>query len=169
MRRFELALEAFLFKSRWLLLPFLLGLIVAIVVLLLKFLGLLVAMVAGVLAGGSDEILLDVLTLLDTTLIAILLVIVVLSGYENFVSRMTELTEHEDRPAWMQGIGFSDLKIKMIGAMVAISAVELLKAFINIEAQSTETLGWRVGIHLTFVASGVLFALSDRLSKTGSS
>ena len=89
-----------------------------------------------------------------------LLLIIIFSGYENFVSKIA-FGEHEDRPVWMGKVGFSDLKLKLIGAIVAISAVELLKAFINAQELSTEIMAWKVGIHLTFVVSGVLFALTD--------
>src|SRR5690349_9869075 len=83
--------------------------------------------------------------------IAALLLIIGFSGYENFVSKIGT-GEHEDRPAWMGRVGFSDLKIKLMGAIVAISAVELLKAFINVsETTPWQTLAWKVGIHVTFV------------------
>ena len=85
------------------------------------------------------------------------------------VAYFVEEEEHEDRPAWMGKVGFSDLKIKLIGAIVAISAVELLKAFINVDQFTWQQLGWKVGIHVAFVVSGVLFAITDRITegKTG--
>ncbi|MEN3293150.1 MAG: hypothetical protein V7642_2403 [Burkholderiales bacterium] len=102
---------------------------------------------------------------MDTALIASLLLIITLSGYENFVSKFS-IGEHEDRPAWMGKVGFADLKIKLMGAIVAISAVELLKAFIDLEDFTNEQLAWKVGIHLTFVVSGVLFAVTDRITES---
>ena len=108
----------------------------------------------------SDLAIVSILTLVDTTLIASLLIIIIFSGYENFVSKI-EFGDHEDRPVWMGKVGFSDLKLKLIGAIVAISAVELLKAFINVNHVTDKELAWRVGIHFTFVVSGVLFALTD--------
>jgi uncharacterized protein (TIGR00645 family) len=107
--------------------------------------------------------LLSILTLVDEALIAALLLIIAFSGYENFVSK-TSSAEHEDRPAWMDKTGFSDLKIKLMGALIAISAVAILKAFIHPETFTREQLAWRVGIHVTFVISGVLLALSDRIT-----
>jgi uncharacterized protein (TIGR00645 family) len=106
------------------------------------------------------------LTLVDSALIAALLLIIGFSGYENFVSKIGT-GEHEDRPAWMGRVGFSDLKIKLMGAIVAISAVELLKAFINVEDFTWQALSWKVGIHITFVVSGVLFAVTDRITDRG--
>ena len=116
----------------------------------------------------SDEMIINILTLVDSALIAALLLIIGFSGYENFVSKIGT-GDHEDRPAWMGKVGFSDLKIKLIGAIVAISAVELLKAFINLDQFTSYQLSWKVGIHITFVVSGVLFAITDRITdgKTG--
>ena len=73
--------------------------------------------------------------------------------------------DHEDRPAWMGKVGFSDLKMKLIGAIVAISAVELLKAFLVSTSLTGEQLGWKIAIHLTFVVSGLLFAVADWVSE----
>jgi uncharacterized protein (TIGR00645 family) len=103
------------------------------------------------------------LSLVDGALIGALLLIIGFAGYENFVSKIGS-GDQEDRPAWMGKVGFSDLKIKLIGALVAISAVELLKAFINVDVDTpSRVLGWKVGIHMAFVLSGVLFAVTDRL------
>src|SRR5690606_38541748 len=154
--------------SRWLLAPFFVGLLVAILALLYKFVKQLwevaVVAVAPVAEGTEGEIIIRILTLVDSALIAALLLIIGFSGYENFVSKIGT-GDHEDRPAWMGKVGFSDLKIKLMGAIVAISAVELLKSFIEIKTTSNEELAWRVGIHMTFVVSGVLFAITDRITE----
>lgn len=160
----ERPLEATIFASRWLLAPFFLGLIVAILVLLVKFFKELFALVANVWTTSEYDAVISILTLVDTSLIASLLLIIVFSGYENFVSKIG-VGEHEDRPAWMGKVGFSDLKIKLIGAIVAISAVELLKAFLVSTNYSNEQLAWKVAIHLTFVLSGVMFAVTDYIGK----
>lgn len=161
----ERSLEATIFASRWLLAPFFLGLIVAILVLLVKFFKELVSLVANVWTTSEYDAVISILTLVDTSLIASLLLIIVFSGYENFVSKIG-VGEHEDRPAWMGKVGFSDLKIKLIGAIVAISAVELLKAFLVSTDYSNEQLAWKVVIHLTFVLSGVMFAITDYIGKS---
>ena len=103
------------------------------------------------------------LALLDLTLLANLILMVIFAGYENFVSRIDVATESKDRPHWMGTIDFSGLKIKLIGSLVAISVIELLKDFIELsgDAEVGEGTVWRVLIHLTFVLSGVLFALMD--------
>ncbi len=164
MKSIETAVETWIFRCRWLLAPFFVGLVVAIVVLLVKFLKQLGLLVVGAFTDSTDDIIISILTLVDTALIASLLLIIAFSGYENFVSKLS-IGDHEDRPAWMGKVSFSDLKIKLIGAIVAISAVELLKAFINSAQLDNTQLAWKVGIHLTFVTSGVLFAVSDRITE----
>lgn len=107
---------------------------------------------------------LDLLALLDLTLLANLILMVIFAGYENFVSRIDVATESKDRPHWMGTIDFSGLKIKLIGSLVAISVIELLKDFM-LEGEIDGTReGWRIGIHLTFVISGVLFAVMDLIA-----
>lgn len=156
----ELVLEKLIFSSRWILVPFILGLIVGMLVLLIKFFKELGLMVQGVLGIIQHDTVISILTLVDTALIAVLLLIIIFSAYENFVSKLS-IGEHEDKPAWMGKVSFSDLKMKLIGAIVAISAVELLKAFLVSTTLTGEELGWKIAIHLTFVVSGLLFALAD--------
>lgn len=164
MSTFERVLESLVFRSRWLLAPFFIGLILAIIALLVKFAKQLWVLAVGVFTLSGDDLIVDILSLVDSALIAVLLLIIGFSGYENFVSKIAT-GDHEDRPAWMGKVGFSDLKIKLIGAIVAISAVELLKAFINIDQFNWFQLSWKVGIHVTFVVSGVLFAVTDRITE----
>ena len=164
MSRTEAVLESWIFRSRWLLAPFFVGLLVAILALLAKFLKQLWELVSTAFGAGTEELIVAILSLVDGALIAALLLIIGFSGYENFVSKIG-IGGHEDRPAWMGKVGFSDLKIKLMGAIVAISAVELLKAFINVGEFTTEELAWKVGIHITFVVSGVLFAVTDRITE----
>ena len=166
MTSFESRFERLFFSARWLLAPFFFGLMVAVLVLLGKFLKELWYLVTGVLTSSAQESIVSILTLVDTALLASLLLIIAFSGYENFVSKFN-IGDHEDRPAWMGKVGFSDLKLKLIGAIVAISAVELLKAFVDSHEMSAETLFWKVVIHLTFVISGVLFAVTDYIVERG--
>ncbi|RMG35279.1 MAG: TIGR00645 family protein [Gammaproteobacteria bacterium] len=166
MKNLENLLESLFFSSRWLLAPFFFGLVVAILALLFKFAKGLYLLVQGVLFGGEAQPIIAILSLVDTALLASLLLIIAFSGYENFVSKFAP-EDHEDRPGWMGKVGFSDLKLKLIGAIVAISAVELLKAFIESSHLGTQELAWKVGIHLTFVTSGVLFALTDYIAAKG--
>jgi uncharacterized protein (TIGR00645 family) len=165
MNKVEETLEHWVFRSRWLLAPFFIGLLLAIVALLIKFVKQLATLATEMFVLDSDDMIVSILTLVDSALIAALLLIIGFSGYENFVSKIAT-GEHEDRPAWMGRVGFSDLKIKLMGAIVAISAVELLKAFINVNDFTWQELSWKVGIHVTFVVSGVLFAVTDRITES---
>ncbi len=162
--KIELTLERIIFASRWILVPFFLGLIVGMLVLLLKFFKEMGLLIQGVIGLIEHDTVISILTLVDTALIAVLLLIIVFSAYENFVSKLS-IGDHEDRPAWMGKVGFSDLKMKLIGAIVAISAVELLKAFLVSTTLTSEQLGWKIAIHLTFVLSGLLFAMADWISE----
>ena len=163
MKRIERGLEMFMFGSRWLLVPFYLGLVGGIALLLVKFVKAFIALVPTVFTGDSGAALLGILSLVDITLVANLLIIIIFAGYENFVSKI-DTGKSEDRPSWMGHVSFSDLKLKLIGSIVAISGIELLKYFINVKEVSNHELGWAVGIHLTLVFSGVMFALMDRIS-----
>jgi uncharacterized protein (TIGR00645 family) len=166
MSKLEATMEHWVFRSRWLLAPFFIGLLLAIIALLIKFVKQLATLAMSMTTLADDEMIVAILTLVDSALIAALLLIIGFSGYENFVSKIAT-GEHEDRPAWMGRVGFADLKIKLMGAIVAISAVELLKAFINVRADTPwQELAWKVGIHITFVVSGVLFAVTDRITES---
>jgi uncharacterized protein (TIGR00645 family) len=163
MKRIELFLEALIFNSRWLLAPFYLCLVGSIVLLLIKFLGAFAEAVHGVFVMTESELILSILTLVDLSLVANLLLIIIFSGYENFVSKI-DTANHKDRPEWMGKVDFSGLKIKLIASIVAISAIELLKAFVNIDSHSQSELAWKVGIHMVLIVSGVLFAVMDRIA-----
>lgn len=160
---FERRFENVIFQSRWLLAPLYLGLVLSILVLLGKFVKEFLHLLPMVVSGDSGNVIVGVLSLVDIVMIANLLVLIIFAGYENFVS-IIETEDHQDRPEWMGHVTFSDLKIKLIGSIVAISGIELLKAFMNIKAYSDGELAWKVGLHLMFVVSGVLFALMDKLS-----
>jgi len=167
MQRIEHSLERFIFASRWLLAPFYVGLVGAIALLLFKFVKEFINLLPVVVTGEGTQVMVGVLTLVDVALVANLLLIIIFAGYENFVSKI-DTGDHVDRPDWMGHVSFSDLKIKVIGSIVAISGIELLKAFVAVEAYTNEQLAWKVGLHMAFVVSGVLFALMDRLTKSNS-
>jgi uncharacterized protein (TIGR00645 family) len=163
MKQIESFLEKFIFQGRWLLAPFYVGLIIAIGLLLVMFIKEFIHFIPAVMAGDASGTVIGVLGLIDVVMIANLVLIIVFAGYENFVSRI-DTKDSEDRPDWMGTVSFSDLKIKLIGSIVAISGVELLKVFMSVSAYTTEQLAWKVGLHLTFVLSGVLYAVMDKLS-----
>ncbi len=173
MKNLETLFERLLFSSRWLMAPIYLGLVIAMLLLLYKFGkelwgiagNLFITQMATTDMSSGAYIITSVLTLVDIALIMNLLIIIIFSGYENFVSKMDELREHKDRPDWMGYIGFTDLKIKLIGSIVAISSIELLKAFMTIDKYDDRHLTWMMVFHLGFVISGVLYAWMDRLNR----
>jgi len=162
----ERGIEATLFASRWLLAPVYIGLVGGLVVILVKFVQDLVELVIHVPSSTGDQTIVGVLTLVDLSLMGSLVLMVMFAGYENFVSKFDDV-DHRDKPSWMGHVDFSDLKLKLMGSIVAISAIKLLESFMNIEHLSNRELGWGVGIHVTFVVSGVLLAVMDRLPTKG--
>ncbi|TAM43983.1 MAG: TIGR00645 family protein [Gammaproteobacteria bacterium] len=164
MKKVEHALEVLMFNSRWLLAPFYIGLVVGIAMLLVKFVQEFFHILPHIFDSTESEVVLAILTLVDMSLVANLLIIIIFSGYENFVSKI-DTANHEDRPEWMGKVDFSGLKVKLIASIVAISAIELLKAFVNVAAYTTEQLAWKVGIHAVLISSGVLFALMDKIAE----
>jgi uncharacterized protein (TIGR00645 family) len=168
----ETTFERGLFASRWLMAPMYLGLVVALGMLTIVFVKELAYYVPQALTMTADKGILAVLTLIDLSLAANLLLIVLFSGYENFVSKL-DIADTVDRPSWMGTVDFSGLKMKLIASIVAISGIHLLKVFMEIGKEdpakvvSADQMYLMVVIHLTFVASGVLLALMDWLtSKT---
>jgi uncharacterized protein (TIGR00645 family) len=158
----ERVIEAILFNGRWLMAPFYIGLVISLFVLLLKFLMILWEFILHAPGAKETDIILGVLSLIDVSLVGNLIVIVVFSGYENFVSRI-DAGGHPDWPDWMTKVDFAGLKQKLLASIVAISAIQVLKAFMNIDAAFDATkMVWLVGVHLVFVISALLLALSDR-------
>lgn len=165
----ENTFERTLFASRWLMAPMYLGLSISLALLAVIFVKELAYYLPKTLELTADQAILAVLTLIDLSLAANLLLIVLFSGYENFVSKF-EFDTGADRPGWMGKVDFSGLKMKLIASIVAISGIHLLKVFMSLgkgdpaHAASVTTMQWMVIIHLTFVVSGVLLALMDWLT-----
>lgn len=159
----ERLIERLLTASRWLLAPFFLGLALGLVILLIKFVQEFYHLAVRAVAITEEEAILGMLTLVDLALTGALVTIVIFSGYENFVSRIDHADER-DWPSWMGAIDFTSLKIKLLGSIVAISAIQLLKQFMAVNSVADRDLWWYAGIHVVFVVSSVLLALSDRLS-----
>ena len=154
--------EVILFRSRFLLAPLYLGLVGALILLAYRFVVEFWHLAEKTADMSASEFTLSLLALLDLTLLANLILMVIFAGYENFVSRIDIALESKDRPHWMGTIDFSGLKIKLIGSLVAISVIELLKDFMNAANGVDETeVKWRIAIHLTFVVSGLAFAIMD--------
>ncbi len=156
-------LERLLFGSRWLLAPLYLALALSIFTLLFKAAQELWKLLSKALTSTESEVILGVLALVDLTLMVSLIVIVIFSGYENFVSKVDD-TKHKDWPEWMSKIDFTGLKLKLLSSIVAISGIQLLKGFMDVGKLSDRDLTWLVVIHVVFVVTGVLLALTDRLA-----
>jgi len=163
----ESALEKGLFASRWLLAPFYVGLVISLAMLLVVFVRELATAIPEIMELDAEKMILSVLTLIDLSLAGNLVLIVIFSGYENFVSKI-DTGDSEDRPSWMGTLDFSGLKMRLIGSMVAISAISLLRSFVGLTEPGTtldeRKLFWLVALHVTFLFSGVMFALMDWLA-----
>jgi uncharacterized protein (TIGR00645 family) len=162
----ETLLEKALFASRWILAPFYLGLAFALFILLIKFGAELLHITVHAFDSTESQVILGLLALVDLTLTGSLIIIVIFSGYENFVSKIDH-SGHRDWPEWMGTIDFTGLKLKLLSSIVAISAIQLLKQFMSISTVSDRDLLWLVVIHVVFVVSSVLLALSDRITGGG--
>jgi uncharacterized protein (TIGR00645 family) len=155
-------IERGLVASRWIMAPFYIGLMIALLVVLLKFCQELVHYIEGSVALTAEETVVGALEMVDLALLGSLILIVIFSGYENFVSRI-DGANHLNWPSWMTKVDFAGLKLKLLASIVLISAIQLLKGFMQIEKLSDRDLYWLVGIHIVFMASSVLLALSDWL------
>ena len=160
--RFVRSLEGFIFASRWLQAPLYLGLIVAQSVYVYQFMVELSHLVAQAGRLSDTDIMLMVLGLIDVVMIANLLIMVIIGGYETFVSRL-DLESHPDQPEWLSHVNAGVLKIKLATAIIGISSIHLLKTFINADNLPDRVMMWQVIIHLVFVASAFVLAWTDRL------
>lgn len=156
------AIEGLIFWSRWLQAPLYLGLIVAQGVYVYQFMVELSHLVAKVGTLADTDIMLIVLGLIDVVMIANLLIMVIIGGYETFVSRL-DLEHHPDQPEWLSHVNAGVLKVKLATALIGISSIHLLKSFINAANLPERAVFWQVAIHLTFVLSAFMMAWTDRV------
>lgn len=160
----EKSIEKLLFASRWILAPVYLGLSLGLIVLGVKFFQELFHLYAHVFTVGEADLVLTLLALIDLVLVGSLIVMVMFSGYENFVSRI-DLEEGEgDKLGWLGKLDAGTLKLKVAASIVAISSIHLLRVFMNASETPNDKLLWYVIIHLTFVVSAVLMGFLDRMS-----
>ena len=155
----------FIFLSRWLQAPLYVGLIVAQGVYVYHFLKELWQLVQKTPALDETAIMLTVLGLIDVVMIANLLIMVIVGGYETFVSRLN-LEGHPDQPEWLSHVNAGVLKVKLATALIGISSIHLLKTFIEVGSKPVpdNAVMWQLLLHLTFVLSALLLALTDRVS-----
>lgn len=155
-----------LFDARWLMVPFYVGLIVALAALLFVFGRELVKGVLSIASMTPTDAILLALALIDLSLVANLLLIVVLAGYENFVGRVD--SGRQARPTWMGTVDFAGMKIKLMGSITAISAIALLRIFMKLEEGlmvDERTLLWMTVIHAVLIFSALVLSVSDRIAE----
>jgi uncharacterized protein (TIGR00645 family) len=167
-------LEALLFGSRWLQAPLYLGLVIAQGVYVYKFLQELVHLVSGAAVLREVDIMLILLGLIDVVMVANLLIMVTVGGYQTFVSKL-DLDEHPDQPEWLSHVNAGVLKVKLATALIGISSIHLLKVFIEIGSKMSQTneafelsklehgVTFQIAIHLTFVISALVMAYTDKV------
>jgi uncharacterized protein (TIGR00645 family) len=160
MKALELFIERIILASRWLLVVFYIGLGIALALYAVSFGYKLLKFATGIFASDEAEAILDMLGLIDAALVASLVVMVIISGYENFVSKFDE----EDRVHWLGEIDANSLKIKVASTIVAISSIHLLQIFLNVDKYTGEQLMWYTLIHIAFVVSALFLAFIDRVS-----
>lgn len=157
-------LERLMYSSRWILAPIYFGLSLVLLALSVKFFQELYHFLPHILEIDETELVLKFLTLIDLTLVGSLVVIVMFSGYENFVSQLN-ISETTEKLEWLGTHDYGSLKMKVASSIVAISSIHLLKVFMNIQATDNDKLLWYVLIHLTLVLSALFMGYLDKLSK----
>ena len=158
------SLERLMYASRWLLAPIYIGLSLALLALFIKFFQELYHFIPFILELDESQLVLKLLSLIDLTLVGSLIVIVMFSGYENFVSRL-DIGEATEKLEWLGTHDYGALKMKVASSIVAISSIHLLKIFMNIDTTDNTKVMWYALVHLTFVISALLMAYFDKLTK----
>lgn len=155
-------LEKAIFASRWIQAPLYAGLIIGGILYAYKFIIELVHMCVEINAITETTVMLGLLTLVDITMVANLVVMVIIGGYSTFVSRI-DLKDHEDKPEWLDKIDAGTLKIKLAGSLVGVSGIHLLQVFINIKNHESEHVMWQVIIHVVFLISSIMLAFTEKI------
>lgn len=158
----EHGFEFAVFHSRWIQAPLYCGLIVAELLYAYKFLVELWEMLIHVNQSKEVEFMLGVLGLIDVTMVANLLTMVIIGGYATFVSKL-DLEGHPDRPDWLGHVDPGTIKVKLAASLIGISSIHLLKAFVDIENENLDHVKWKIFIHMTFLGSAVLLAWTDKI------
>jgi uncharacterized protein (TIGR00645 family) len=162
----ERFIERLLYASRWLLAPLFLGLSLGLLALGVKFFQEAFHAVTGALSLPEQDLVLIVLALIDISLVGSLIVMVMFSGYENFVSRIDTASE-KDTLSWLGKLDSGTLKLKVAASIVAISSIHLLRVFMKAQETANDKIMWYVILHMTFVLSAVLLGVLDRMSFAG--
>jgi len=163
-RKVELAMERILYASRWILAPVYVGMSLVLCAIAIKFFQELFHFLPDILEVSESELVLKLLTLIDLTLVSSLTIIVMFSGYENFVSQM-DIEEDTEKLGWLGSHDYGSLKMKVASSIVAISSIHLLKVFMNVQETANDKIMWYVLIHLTMVFSALLMGYLDNISR----
>lgn len=158
----EHVFESAVFASRWIQAPLYGGLIVAELLYAYKFLVELWEMVLHINKMDETVFMLGVLGLIDVTMVANLLTMVIIGGYATFVSKL-DLEQHPDRPDWLTHVDPGTIKIKLAASLIGISSIHLLKAFVDVANENPEHIKWKIFIHMTFLGSAILLAWTDKI------
>src|SRR5687768_15548755 len=158
----EALFEKIIFGSRWLQAPLYTGLIIGGILYAYKFIIELVHLCTTINEITETALMLGVLTLVDITMVANLLIMVIIGGYSTFVSRL-DIDKHEDKPEWLQKVDAGTLKVKLAGSLVGVSGIHLLQIFINIKNHPVEHVMWQIIIHVVFLISCILLAYTERI------
>ncbi|OQK16546.1 hypothetical protein AU255_01170 [Methyloprofundus sedimenti] len=160
----EKIIERLIYASRWLLAPIYLGMSFALMALTVKFFQELYHFIPAILTIEDNQLILKLLTFIDLSLVGSLTIIVMFSGYDNFVSRL-DITEGTEKLSWLGTHDYGSLKMKVASSIVAISSIHLLKVFMNVEHIANDKLTWYVLIHITFVLSAFLMGYLEKLKE----
>jgi uncharacterized protein (TIGR00645 family) len=163
MKKLEAIIESIIFASRWLQLPLYLGLMIGSVLYSYKFLIELIHLCQSVNTYTEAEIMLGILSLVDITMVANLLLMVIVGGYSTFVSRI-KLDDNEDRPDWLDKVDAGTIKVKLALSLISISGIHLLRIFIDMKNRDSQQVMWQIVIHCVFLLSAVALAWTDKMT-----
>ena len=160
----EKIIEHLIYASRWLLAPIYLGMSIALMALTVKFFQELYHFIPAILTIEDNQLILKLLTFVDLSVVGSLTIIVMFSGYDNFVSRL-DIAEGTEKLSWLGTHDYGSLKMKVASSIVAISSIHLLKVFMNVQQIANDKLTWYVLIHITFVLSAFLMGYLEKLKE----
>ena len=165
----ENIIEKGIFSSRWFMAPIYIVLSITLGIIALKSVQEFLHIIPNIIPMTLRDLLLYILHIVDLALVGNLVLMIIFAGYENFVSKINVARESEDKPSWMGKVDFSELKLKLIASIVAISGINLLEKFMNLESVTDREIYWMCIIHLLFIVSGVLLASMDYVASKSKS
>ena len=162
MKKLENGIEKIIFLSRWIQVPLYIGLILGGILFSYKFTAELIHMYKEITHITESALMLGVLSLVDITMVANLIIMVIIGGYSTFVSKM-DIDSHEDKPDWLKTMDAGTMKVKLVGSLIGVSGIHLLQSFINIENKCLDHVKWQIVIHFVFLLSAIMLAYSEKI------